>query len=57
MEIRLTHYPVSNVVFVLLKKGDTPRSVEIRMDGYRTVEKHLVPNGQLISISSNLEKQ
>ena len=44
------------LVFVLLKKGDSPRDVEIRMNGYRTVEKHLIPDGQLISISSKLEK-
>lgn len=48
---------VTPLVFVLLKKGDAPRTVEIRMNGYRTIEKHLVPDGQLISISSNLEKQ
>ncbi|MGA2371666.1 MAG: PEGA domain-containing protein [Candidatus Korobacteraceae bacterium] len=47
---------VAPLVFVLLKKGDTPRTVEIRMDGYRTVEKHLVPDGQLISIPVTLEK-
>jgi hypothetical protein len=47
---------IAPLVFVLLKKGDGPRTVEIRMNGYRTIEKHLVPNGQLISISSTLAK-
>ena len=48
---------VTPVVFVMLKRGDTPRTLEIRLNGYRTIEKHLVPDGQLISIISSLEKQ
>ncbi len=44
------------LVFVLLKNGESARTVEIRMDGYRTVTKHLVPDGQLISIPVTLEK-
>ena len=47
---------VAPLVFVLLKKGEFPRTVEIRMDGYRTVEKHLLPDGQLISIPVTLER-
>lgn len=48
---------VTPFVFVLLKKGDAPRTIEIRLSGYRTVEKHLVPDGHLITIQSTLEKQ
>jgi hypothetical protein len=48
---------VTPLVFALLKKGDAPRTIEVRMNGYRTIEKHLVPDGQLILLSSNLEKQ
>jgi hypothetical protein len=48
---------VTPLVFVLLKQGDTPRTIEIRLNGYRTIEKHLVPDGRLITIQSTLEKQ
>jgi hypothetical protein len=48
---------VTPFVFVLLKKGDAPRTIEIRLPGYRTVEKHVVPDGHLITIQSTLEKQ
>ena len=48
---------VTPLVFVLLKKGEHPRTIEIRMNGYRSVEKHLIPDGQLISIPVDLEKQ
>jgi hypothetical protein len=48
---------VTPLVFVLLKQGDTPRTIEIRLNGYRTIEKYLVPDGRLITIQSTLEKQ
>jgi hypothetical protein len=48
---------VTPFVFVLLKKGDAPRTIEIRLTGYRAVEKHVVPDGHLITIQSTLEKQ
>ena len=48
---------VTPVVFVLLKKGDAPRTIEIRLNGYRTIEKHVVPDGHLITIQATLEKQ
>lgn len=51
------HAAVTPVVFVLLKKADTPRTVEIRMDGYRTIQKQVIPDGHLITIQATLEKQ
>jgi hypothetical protein len=33
---------VSPIAFVLLKQGDTPRTVTIRMNGYKTIEKKVV---------------
>jgi hypothetical protein len=47
---------VSPLVFVLLKQGDTPRTVTIKMAGYKTVEKQFVPDGKIIPISVTLEK-
>ena len=48
---------VSPVAFVLLKQGDTSRSVTIKMTGYKTVEKAFVPDGKTIPIGLALEKQ
>jgi hypothetical protein len=48
---------VSPIVFVLLKRGDTPRTVSIKMDGYKTVEKKFVPDGKPIPIGLTMEKQ
>jgi hypothetical protein len=48
---------VSPVAFVLLKQGDTPRKVTIKMTGYKTVEKAVVPDGKTIPIGLTLEKQ
>jgi hypothetical protein len=45
------------VAFVLLKQGDTPRKVTIKMTGYKTVEKAVVPDGKTIPIGLTLEKQ
>ena len=42
--------------FVLLKQGDTPRKITIKMAGYKTVEKQAVPDGRIIPISVILEK-
>ncbi len=47
---------VSPLVFVLLKQGDTPRTVTIRMNGYKTVEKKFIPDGKTIPIGLTLEK-
>ena len=48
---------VSPVAFVLLRQGDTPRKVAIKMAGYKTVEKALIPDGKTIPIGLELEKQ
>jgi hypothetical protein len=48
---------ISPVAFVLLKQGDTPRKVTIKMTGYTTVEKSVVPDGRAIPIGLALEKQ
>lgn len=47
---------VSPLAFVLLKQGDTPRTITIKMAGYKTVEKQFVPDGKIIPISITLEK-
>jgi hypothetical protein len=47
---------VSPVVFVLLKMGDAPRTVTIKLDGYKAVEKTFIPDGKTIPIGLTLEK-
>jgi len=46
---------VSPLIFALVRKGDTPRTVTIKMSGYKTVEKRLVPDGKPITIALDLE--
>ena len=48
---------VSPLAFVLIKHGDTPRVITIKMNGYKTVEKKVVPDGKTIPIRLTLEKQ
>jgi len=48
---------VTPFVIVLLKKGDTPRTLTIKMSGFKTVEKKVVPDGKNIPIGLTLEKQ
>ncbi|MGA3098128.1 MAG: PEGA domain-containing protein [Bryobacteraceae bacterium] len=48
---------VSPLVFVLLKQGDSPRTITIKMTGYKTFEKKVVPDGKTIPIGLTLEKQ
>jgi hypothetical protein len=48
---------VSPFVIVLLKQGETPRTVTVKMGGYKTVEKRLIPDGKIIPIALTLEKQ
>jgi hypothetical protein len=48
---------LSPMVFVLLKKGDTPRIVTIKMGGYKTVEKRVIPDGNIIPLGLTLEKE
>ena len=44
-------------VFALVRHGDTPRRVEIRMSGYRVIEKRVVPDGNTVILEVSLEKQ
>jgi ketosteroid isomerase-like protein len=46
----------SPVDLVVLKRGDTPRTITIRMTGYKTVEKQVFPNGKTIPIALTLER-
>ena len=48
---------VSPLAFFLLKEGDTQRTITIKMAGYKTVEKKVVPDGKIIPIGLTLEKQ
>jgi len=48
---------VSPLAFVLIKHGDSPRVITIKMNGYKTVEKKVVPDGKTIPIGLTLEKQ
>jgi hypothetical protein len=47
---------ITPFAFVLMKRGDTPRVITIKLGGYTTVEKKFVPNGSVIPISVQLEK-
>ena len=51
-----TKVGISPLGFLLLRKGDTPRVITIKLDGYKTVEKTFVPDGKVISIAVTLEK-
>lgn len=48
---------VSPLAFVLLKRGETPRTITVRKDGYKAVEKKVVPDGKTIPIGLTMEKQ
>jgi hypothetical protein len=48
---------VTPLIFVLLKQGDTQRTITIKMSGYKTVEKKVVPDGKTIPIGLTLEKE
>jgi hypothetical protein len=48
---------LSPMFFVLLKHGDTPRIITIKMDGYKTVEKEVVPDGRTIPLGLTLERE
>lgn len=50
-----TRAGVSPMAFVLLKHGDTPRTITVKMSGYKTVEKQVVPDGKTIPIGLTLE--
>ncbi len=42
---------------VLIRQGDTERTITVRLSGYKTVEKKVVPDGKTIPIGLTLEKQ
>jgi hypothetical protein len=46
---------VSPIAFVLLRNGDAPRVITIKMNGYKTVERKVVPDGKIIPIGLTLE--
>ncbi len=48
---------ITPLIFGLMKRDGTPWTSEIRLNGYKTIEKHLVPDGQPITIDVKLEKQ
>jgi hypothetical protein len=48
---------ISPMATTLLRYGDTPRVITIKMSGYTTVEKSFVPDGKVIPIGLNLEKE
>jgi hypothetical protein len=48
---------VTPMAFVLYRHGDTPRSVKVTLDGYKTVEQLVVPDGKIIPISLTLESK
>jgi len=48
---------LSPMVFVLLRKGDTPRVITIKLNGYKTVVKSVVPDGKMIPLGLTLEKE
>lgn len=47
---------VTPLEFVLIKR-DNPRVITIKLPGYKTVEKTLVPNGKNIPVAVSLEKE
>jgi hypothetical protein len=46
---------ITPMAFVLLRHRDTPRSILVTLDGYKTVEKRVVPDGKTIPIGVTLE--
>jgi PEGA domain len=46
---------VSPMDFVLTRHADTPRLIKITMNGYKTVERQVVPDGKTIPIGLSLE--
>lgn len=48
---------ISPLAFVLARHGDTPRTITIRLNGYKILEKKLVPDGQVIPLAVTLEKE
>jgi hypothetical protein len=42
---------ISPMAFVLTRHGETPRSVKVTLNGYKTVEKQVTPDGKIIPIT------
>jgi hypothetical protein len=47
---------ISPVAFVLLKHGDTPRTITVKMAGFKTAERKFIPDGKEIPIALTLGK-
>ena len=47
---------VTPILFVLYKHGDAPRTITIKMKGYKTIEKNVAPDGKTIPIGLTLDK-
>jgi hypothetical protein len=47
---------VTPVAFVLIKR-ENPRNITVKLAGYKTVEKTLIPDGKNIPIAIALEKE
>ena len=46
---------ISPMVFVLLRNGDAPRVITIKMSGFKTAEERVIPDGKTIPIGLTLE--
>lgn len=47
---------ITPFALILLKHGETPRTITVKMSGYKTVEKKVIPDGKVISIALTLER-
>jgi hypothetical protein len=47
---------ISPVTFVLMKR-DAPRTITVKMAGYKTIEKQVEPDGKVIPLGLTLEKE
>lgn len=48
---------ISPMTFVLLKRGDNERTLTVKLNGYKTVEKQFIPDGTPISLSVTLKEE
>lgn len=46
----------SPMVFVLLKRGETPRIITLKLPGYKAIVKKTIPDGSMIPLTLTLEK-
>jgi hypothetical protein len=40
-----------------MKRGEAPRTITVKLSGYKMVEKQVIPDGKPIPIGLTLEKQ